>query len=61
MDRLNASDKYEGVQMVGLLMMHILSIIYFCYLINLAACICIYVITGTTELIFYYNRTNEFE
>ena len=47
--------------MVGMLMMHILSISCFCYLIKLAAVFCIYFVSRTNELIFYYTKTKEFE
>jgi hypothetical protein len=61
MNMLNKFGEYEGIQMVGILMMHILSFSYFCCLIQLAAALCIYFISGTTELILYYAKTKEFE
>ena len=57
----NTSGEHEAVQMVGMLMMHILCISYFWYLIKLAAAFCIYFISGTTEFIFYFTKTKEFE
>ena len=37
MNMQNTCGEYEGIRMVGMLMMYILSISYFCYLIKLAA------------------------
>jgi hypothetical protein len=61
MNRQNSSGEYEGVQTVGMLMMHILNVSYFCYLIKLSCSLYIYFIRETIELIFYYNKTKEFE
>jgi hypothetical protein len=61
MNMQNTYGEYEGVQLVGMLMMHILSVSYFCYLVKLVAAFCICFISGTTEFIFYYTKTKEFE
>jgi hypothetical protein len=52
MNMQNTRGEYEGVQMIGMLMMHIVGISHFRYLMQLAAAFCFYFISGTTELIF---------